>query len=80
MVLRTWKGQPTLEQVIRPPTPVSSKEEEVERIPGLEQEASPAIRDPRLTLVSFEAFLKNTDGNQKVQKLPGRSQLMSQNF
>ena len=31
MVLCTWKGQPTLEQVIRPPTPISGEEEEVER-------------------------------------------------
>ena len=31
VVLRTMKGQPTLEQMIRPPTPVSSEEEEVER-------------------------------------------------
>ena len=29
VVLRTSKGQPTLEQVIRAPTPVSSEEEEV---------------------------------------------------
>ena len=29
VVLQTSKGQPTLEQVIHPPTPVSSEEEEV---------------------------------------------------
>ena len=59
MVLCTWKGQPTLEQVIRPPTPISGEEEEVEREdPGIGTRSFPRYSRSKTTLVSFEAFLQ----------------------
>ena len=67
MVLCTWKGQPTLEQVIRPPTPISGEEEEVEREdPGIGTRSFPRYSRSKTTLVSFEAFLQNIDRNNIV--------------
>ena len=55
VVLRISKGQPTSEQVIHPPTPVSSEEEEVvERDVGVGTRSFPQYSKSESTLVSFE--------------------------
>ena len=70
VVLRTWKGQLTLEQVIHPPTPVSSEEGEVEREDsGIGTRSFPCYSRSETTLVSFDAFLQNIDGNQGSAKV-----------
>ena len=71
VVLRISKGQPTLEQVIHPPTPVLSEEEEVvEREDvGVGTRSFPQYSKSESTLVSFEVFLQNIDGNQQSPKV-----------
>ena len=65
-VLCTRKGQPTLEQLVRPPTPLPSEEEEVgtEDV-GIGKRSFPRYSRSESTLMSFESFLTNMDGNQR---------------
>ena len=69
VVLRTSKGQPTLEQIIRAPTPVSSEEEEVAEDVGVGTRSFPRYSKSESTLVSFETYLQNIDGNQRSPKV-----------
>ena len=68
-VLRVTKGQKTLEQFIKPPTPVTSEEEDVPIQTGVGMRSFPSHPLSETSFVSFQKFLTNVAGNLRNEKV-----------
>ena len=62
-VLRASRGQRTLKQFIKPPTPATSEEEDVPPPAGVGTRGFPSYPLTEPSFVTFQKFLTNVDGN-----------------
>ena len=68
-VLRANKGQRTLEQFIKPLTPVTSEEEDVPTETGVGMRSFPSYPLSEPSFVSFQKFLTSVNGNLRNEKV-----------